>query len=91
LIVSVCPIDGDTPWRKALETVAIAEHRQQHGVSPPWNFGRMPAGFRMSSANNAALVAAVPDTPGAPSVSASSRGGGWERGWPVLRLSDQEP
>ncbi len=58
LIVSVCPVDGDTPRRKALEAIVIAEHRQQHGVSPRWNFGRMPAGYRMSSANNASLVAA---------------------------------
>ena len=27
-------------------------------MSPRWNFGRMPSGFRMSSANNAAIVAA---------------------------------
>lgn len=50
LIASVCPIDGDTPRRKALEAIVIAEHRQQHGVSPRWNFGRMPAGFSISSA-----------------------------------------
>ncbi len=43
LIVSVCPIDGDTPCRKALEAIVIAEHRQQHGVSPRWNFGRTSA------------------------------------------------
>ena len=58
LIVSVCPVDGEAPWRKALEAIVIAEHRQQHGVSPRWNFGRMPAGFRMSSANNSSLVVA---------------------------------
>ena len=58
LIVSVCPVEEATPWRRALETVAIAEHRQEHGMSPRWNFGRMPSGFRMSSANNAAIVAA---------------------------------
>lgn len=58
LTVSVCPVDGATPWRKALEAVAIANHRQQHGLSPRWNFGRMPPGYRMSSANNTKLVTA---------------------------------
>ena len=58
LTVSVCPVDGATPWRKALEAVAIANHRQQHGRSPRWNFGRMPPGYRMSSANNTKLVTA---------------------------------
>jgi hypothetical protein len=53
-----CPIDGTTPWRKGLEAVAIAVHRQEHQRSPTLSFGRMPTGFRMSSANNARLVAA---------------------------------
>jgi hypothetical protein len=58
LQASVCPIPGATAERKALETVAIAEHRQRHRASPRWNFGRMPPGFRMSTANNARLAAA---------------------------------
>jgi hypothetical protein len=58
LEASVRAVPRETPARKALEAVAIAQHRQQHGVSPRWNFGRMPAGFRMSSANNSRLVAA---------------------------------
>jgi hypothetical protein len=53
-----CPVEGTTPWRKGLEAVSIAVHRQEHGKSPTLNFGRMPAGFRMSSGNNARLVAA---------------------------------
>jgi hypothetical protein len=56
--VSFCPVVGNTPWRKGLEAVAIARHRQRYGRSPTANFGRMPAGYRMSSGNNARLVAA---------------------------------
>lgn len=55
--VSFCPVVGDTPWRKALEAVSIARHRQRYGRSPAANFGRMPLGYRMSSGNNARLVA----------------------------------
>lgn len=56
--VSVAPIAGSTPWRKGLECVAISLYRQGHGASPTVNFGRMPAGYLMSSGNNARLVAA---------------------------------
>ena len=56
--VSFCPVRGETPWRKALEAVSIALHRQRYARSPTLNFGRMPAGYRMSSGNNARLVAA---------------------------------
>ena len=31
LKVSFCPVDVPTPWRKGLEAVAIAIHRQDHG------------------------------------------------------------
>jgi hypothetical protein len=55
---STCPVAGTTAWRKALEAVAIASYRQEHGTSPTLNFGRMPRGYRMSSGNNARLVAA---------------------------------
>jgi len=55
---STCPVEGDARWRKALECVAIALYRQEHRRSPTFNFGRMPIGYRMSSANNARLVAA---------------------------------
>jgi hypothetical protein len=48
---------GDAAWRKGCEAVAIATYRQEHGHSPAVNFGRMPAGYRMSSGNNARLVA----------------------------------
>jgi hypothetical protein len=56
--VSGLPIAGDATWRKGLEAVAIGLYRQEAGRSPTVNFGRMPAGFRMSSGNNAKLVAA---------------------------------
>ena len=49
---------GDTQWRKGLECIALAEHRLRFGTSPSLNFGRMPAGYRMSSANNRVIVAA---------------------------------
>jgi len=54
--VSVAVVEGSTPWRKGLEALAIALYRRERGASPTVNFGRMPAGYRMSSANNAKLV-----------------------------------
>lgn len=56
--VSVVPVEGSTPWRKGLECVAISLYRQECGTSPTVNFGRMPPGYRMSTSNNARLVAA---------------------------------
>lgn len=56
--VSVLPVEGSSQWRKGLEAAAIGLHRQEHGRSPTVNFGRMPPGYRMSSGNNARLVAA---------------------------------
>jgi hypothetical protein len=55
---SVARLDGPANWRKGWEAVAIALYRQAHGRSPAVNFGRMPAGYRMSSGNNARLVGA---------------------------------
>lgn len=54
--VSVAPVEGADPYRKAIEAAVIAYHRQQTGHSPTLNFGRMPAGYRMSSDNNQRLV-----------------------------------
>jgi hypothetical protein len=45
-------------WRKALEATAITLYRLDAGRSPAANFGRMPAGYLMSTGNNAHLVAA---------------------------------
>jgi hypothetical protein len=56
--VSVLPVTGTSQWRKGLEALAIALHRQQFGCSPTVNFGRMPSGFRRSSGNNRRLVLA---------------------------------
>ena len=55
---STCPVVGDARWRKALECVAVAVYRQERQRSPTFNFGRMPAGYRMSSPNNARVAAA---------------------------------
>jgi len=56
--VSVLPVPGTTQWRKGMEALAVALHRQQFGRSPTINFGRMPSGFRRSSGNNRKLVLA---------------------------------
>ncbi len=56
--VSVTPVEGPTAWRKGLECVAISLYRETYGQSPTIEFGRMPSGYRMSSSNNARLVAA---------------------------------
>jgi hypothetical protein len=56
--VSVTPIEGSTPWRKGLEALAIDLYRQEHRCSPTIEFGRVPVGYRPSSANNARLVQA---------------------------------
>lgn len=58
LDVSVAVVLGEKPWRLGVEAVQIALHRQVFGHSPTVNFGRMPDGYRMSSGNNARLVAA---------------------------------
>jgi hypothetical protein len=55
---SACAVVGDVRWRRSLECVAVALYRQEHRRSPTFNFGRMPVGYRMSSPNNARLVAA---------------------------------
>lgn len=54
---STSPVDGDKVERLALEAVAISAHRIEHGRSPLANFGGRISGYRLSSANNAALVA----------------------------------
>ena len=51
-------IEGDVAWRKGLEALAISLYRQEQGGSPTVNFGRMPAGYRMSSSNDQRLVQA---------------------------------
>ena len=56
--VSVATVQGGTVWRKGLECFAILQYRLARRTSPTLNFGRMPAGYQMSTSNNAALVAA---------------------------------
>src|SRR5690242_14087337 len=46
-----------TPQRKGLECLGIALYRQEQGISPAFNFGRMPSGYRPSTGNNSRLVA----------------------------------
>ena len=58
LEISVAVVEDTTPNRKGLEALAIALYRQRLGASPTVNFGRMPLGFVMSSANNRRLVEA---------------------------------
>jgi hypothetical protein len=55
--VSVIEVQGEAPRRKALEATAITLYRLEAGRSPTANFGRMPVGYRMSTGNNAQLVA----------------------------------
>jgi hypothetical protein len=64
--VSVVEIPGSVPQRKVLEATAITLYRIQSGRSPTANFGRMPAGYRISTGNNARLVAAGRRTRGGP-------------------------
>jgi hypothetical protein len=54
---SVIEVQGEPPRRKALEATAITLYRLEAGRSPTANFGRMAAGYRMSTGNNAQLVA----------------------------------
>jgi hypothetical protein len=56
--VSVACVPGTVQWRKGMESVAIALHRQEFRQSPTANFGRMPIGFSRSSGNNRRLVLA---------------------------------
>ena len=56
--VAVVEVPGTAPDRKALEAAAITLYRLGSGLSPAASFGRMPAGYRISSGNNARLAAA---------------------------------
>lgn len=49
LEVSVTAVDGDEPFRKAVEAAVISQHRERYGFSPTINFGRMPVGYVMST------------------------------------------
>jgi hypothetical protein len=65
--VSVAPVAGPTPWRKGLEALTIARHRQEFGRSPAVQFGRMPLGYQASTGNDARLVAEGKRQRGGPS------------------------
>lgn len=47
--VSVTAVEGDEPYRRAVEAAAISLHREEFGFSPTINFGRMPQGYAMST------------------------------------------
>lgn len=70
---SVAVAEGTAQWRKGLEALAIALYRQERGESPTVEFGRVPAGHRGSSGNNARLVAAGKRVRGGPTVEATVR------------------
>jgi hypothetical protein len=55
---AVIEVPGTAAQRKALEAVAITLYRLGSGRSPEASFGRMPAGYKISSGNNARLAAA---------------------------------
>jgi hypothetical protein len=57
LEVSVCSLDVSPQWRKGMEALAIFLYRQAHRMSPDFNFGRMPTGYKMPSGNNSKLKA----------------------------------
>lgn len=82
---STAVVDGDKVERLALEAVAISSHRVEHGRSPLANFGGRIAGYRLSSANNAGLVAAGRRFRGGPDPSAEE-----SDGTPVLGPLDSE-
>jgi hypothetical protein len=54
---SVLPVQGDTRYRKGLEALTLALYRQDARRSRTVNFGRILQGYRLSSGNNARLVA----------------------------------
>jgi hypothetical protein len=56
--VSTAVVVSSKVERLALEALAISLHRVDHGGSPIANFGGRISGYRLSSANNASLVAA---------------------------------
>jgi hypothetical protein len=93
--VSVAVVSGPIQWRKGVEALTIALHRQRFGRSPTVNFGRMPAGFRKSSGNNRKLLLAgkrfrggacdtveahhAPGVPPAGPLTGDPQGSGWGR------------
>jgi hypothetical protein len=56
LEASFCVLDIPEQTRLAMESLAIALHRQTYQQSPRAQFGRMPTGWKASSGNSAQLV-----------------------------------
>lgn len=69
---STSTFEGPAAQRKGLEALAISLYRRSHGGSPTVNFGRIPAGYRASSGNNARLVAAGRRFRGGPDTEAAA-------------------
>ena len=67
---AVIEVPGTVPERKALEATAITLYRLEAGRSPAASFGRMPAGYQISSGNNARLAAAARRYRGGPDPAA---------------------
>jgi hypothetical protein len=57
LEVSVAVVEAAASDRIGREALEITKRRMLDGVSPAYNFGRMPAGWRKSSGNTAKLAA----------------------------------
>jgi hypothetical protein len=85
---SVLPVTGDAPYRKALEALAIALYRQSYRRSPTVNFGRILHGYRLSSGNNARLVAAGKRFRGGPDTADQDN---WSGGVPPVGPLEGDP
>jgi hypothetical protein len=83
----VIEVPGTVPQRKALEAAAITLYRLGSGRSPAASFGRMPAGYRISSGNNARLAAAGRHFRGGPDPAAPAG----PASVPVHRLPGDDP
>lgn len=78
---SVLPVQGDVRYRKGLEALVLALYRQKWDRSPTINFGRILQGYRLSSGNNARLVAAEKRFRGGPERTAQVN---WIEGVPPV-------
>src|SRR5262249_45617366 len=85
---SVLPVQGDARYRKGLEAFALALYRQSWGRSPTVNFGRILQGYRLSSGNNARLVAAWKRLRGGPDTVSQDN---WLEGVPPVGHLEGDP
>src|SRR5690242_8403570 len=85
--VAVIEVPGTVPQRKALEAAAITVYRLGSGRFPAASFGRLPAGYRISSGNNARLAAAGRRFRGGPDPAVPAGPAYSRRTTPILSLS----